>query len=238
MTFSIVPAVKEDIPRFSEIFTAAFTTDSHTLVKAQADGLPMGTVEMSQEWWRDLFDLPEKAAIIKAVEDESGKTLGACGWGKWNFDGSKPALAEGEADPRAEGSWTEPLPADHKPIDVLKKIGSDSMNEWVMKLNQYGKKNMYIFGISVDPVEQGKGIGSALLKFGTDLCDEHQCYAWVHASMAGYPVFRKAGFKEIGKLELNLDDYADGVKWVKDGEEQDWGTYTFRYCKYEPKPKA
>ncbi|KAJ7879338.1 hypothetical protein B0H13DRAFT_1892297 [Mycena leptocephala] len=28
-------------------------------------------------------------------------------------------------------------------------------------------------------------------------------------------------------------DYADGVKRMKDGKEEDWGTYTFGYCKYE-----
>ncbi|KAF8202752.1 acyl-CoA N-acyltransferase [Mycena galopus ATCC 62051] len=238
MTFTLVPALKEDIPRFSEIFTQAFTTDTHTLVKAQADGLPMGTVEMSQDWWADLIDAPERAIIIKAVDTESGKILGACGWGKWNFDGSKPALAEGKEDPRTEEWRPKPLPADHKPIDVLKKIGSDSMKEWQLKLNPYGGKNMYIFGISVDRVEQRKGVGSALLKFGTDMCDEHQCYAWVYASMAGYPLFYKAGFREIGRLEVNLDEYANGVKWMKDGNEQDWGMYTFRYCKYEPKPRA
>ncbi|KAJ7256172.1 hypothetical protein B0H12DRAFT_518422 [Mycena haematopus] len=238
MTFSIVPAVKEDVPRFSEISTAAFANDSNTLIKAQADGLPMGTVDMRNDWWIPLFDLPEKCVIIKAVDDETGKILGMCGWAKWNFDGSKPALAEGEEDPRAEEYRPKPLPADHKPIDVWKKISHDSMNEWQRKLNPYGGKNMCIFGISVDPVEQGKGVGKALLKFGTDMCDEHQCYAWVHSSMAGYPVFVKAGFKEIGKLEANLDDYADGVKWVKDGKEHDWGTYTFRYCKYDPKPRT
>ncbi|KAJ7878424.1 hypothetical protein B0H13DRAFT_2346558 [Mycena leptocephala] len=110
MTFSLVPAVKEDIPRFSEISTAASTTDSHTLVKAQADGLPMGTVEMD-EYWTDLIDLPEKYTIIKAVDDESGKILGLCGWGKWNFDGSQPVLAEGEEDPRKEQYCPKPLPA-------------------------------------------------------------------------------------------------------------------------------
>ncbi|KAJ7878425.1 hypothetical protein B0H13DRAFT_1631196 [Mycena leptocephala] len=69
------------------------------------------------------------------------------------------------------------------------------MNAWQMKLNPVGGKNMYIFGISVDPVEQ---VRSAFFKFGTDMCDEHQCYAWVHASMAGYPLFHKAGFRESG----------------------------------------
>ncbi|KAJ7879329.1 hypothetical protein B0H13DRAFT_1892288 [Mycena leptocephala] len=28
-------------------------------------------------------------------------------------------------------------------------------------------------------------------------------------------------------------DYTDGVKRMKDGKEEDWGTYTFGYCKYE-----
>jgi hypothetical protein len=53
------------------------------------------------------------------------------------------------------------------------------------------------------------------------MCDEYQWYAWVNSSMDRYPMFVKAGFKEIWKLEVNLDDYADGVKWVKNGKEQD-----------------
>ncbi|KAJ6583422.1 hypothetical protein DFH09DRAFT_911503 [Mycena vulgaris] len=65
---------------------------------------------------------------------------------------------------------------------------------------------MYIFGISVDPLEQRKGVGLALLKFRTDMCDAH----WLHSCVAGYPVFRKARFEEIGRLEVNLDDYANG----------------------------
>jgi hypothetical protein len=28
-------------------------------------------------------------------------------------------------------------------------------------------------------------------------------------------------------------DYTDGVKWMKNGKEKDWGTYTFRHCQYE-----
>ncbi|KAJ7847402.1 hypothetical protein B0H13DRAFT_1907330 [Mycena leptocephala] len=47
--------------------------------------------------------------------------------------------------------------------------------------------------------------------------------------MAGYPAFRKVGFEDIGRLEVDLDDYADGIKWVKDRKEKDWGKYTFRH---------
>jgi hypothetical protein len=49
-------------------------------------------------------------------------------------------------------------------------------------------------------------VGSALLTFGTDRCDAHQCYAWVNSSMAGYPAFRKAGFEDVGMLEVDVTD--------------------------------
>ncbi|KAJ7865820.1 hypothetical protein B0H13DRAFT_1898381 [Mycena leptocephala] len=73
---------------------------------------------------------------------------------------------------------------------------------------------MYIFDISVDLLERRKVVGSALLKFGTDI-------------MAWYPAFRKAGFEDIGRLEVDVDDCADGVKRVKNGKEEDWVTWTF-----------
>jgi ribosomal protein S18 acetylase RimI-like enzyme len=100
-------------------------------------------------------------------------------------------------------------------------------------------ENMYIFDISVDHLDQRKGVGSALLKFGTDRCDAHQCYTWVHSSMARYPAFRKSGFREIGRLEVDLNDYANGVKWVNfEGRERGLGDIHFRHIKYEPKHRV
>jgi hypothetical protein len=52
------------------------------------------------------------------------------------------------------------------------------------------------------------------------MCDAHQCCACDHSSMAGYPAFRSAGFIEIGRLEVNLDGYADGVRCVNYGKEE------------------
>jgi hypothetical protein len=90
-----------------------------------------------------------------------------------------------------------PPPLDHKPIDVLKNIVCDDRKQW---------------GDGPLTLSHKGGVCSVLLKVETEMCDPHQCYAWVHSSMAGYLVFRKAGLKEIGRLEVNLDDYADGIK--------------------------
>jgi hypothetical protein len=44
--------------------------------------------------------------------------------------------AEGEEDPRAENYRPKPLPADQKPIDVLKKLANDDRKKWEMDLNR------------------------------------------------------------------------------------------------------
>ncbi|KAJ7897531.1 hypothetical protein B0H13DRAFT_1884637 [Mycena leptocephala] len=111
---------------------------------------------------------PEQHANVKAVDDETGMIRAMWG-GASGFDGTKPALAEGEEDPRAERYRPKPLPADQKPIDVLKELANEDRKKWEMDLNR------------------------ARL-------------------MAGYPAFRKVGFEDIGRLEVALDDYADGVE--------------------------
>jgi hypothetical protein len=42
--------------------------------------------------------------------------------------------------------------------------------------------------------------------------------------MAGYAAFRNAGFKEMARLEVTLDDFSDGVKWMKDGTQEEGPT--------------
>jgi hypothetical protein len=45
-----------------------------------------------------------------------------------------------------------------QPIGVLKRIASDNRKKWELALNPHREKNMYIFGISVDPLEQRKSV--------------------------------------------------------------------------------
>jgi hypothetical protein len=61
------------------------------------------------------------------------------------------------------------------------------------------------------------------------------CVGWGKWNFDGVKPALMSRFKEIRRLEVNLDDYADGVKCVNNGKEEDWGRYIFRYCKCAPK---
>ncbi len=79
-------------------------------------------------------------------------------------------------------------------------------------------------------------MGSAFIKWGTDKADEDDVRCWVHASEAGWPAFKKAGFEVVGTLELDLDQYASEQRKFADGRpEEKWGKYAFRYMQREPR---
>ncbi|KAF9909586.1 hypothetical protein BX616_011126 [Lobosporangium transversale] len=126
-------------------------------------------------------------------------------------------------------------------IGELRQTTNNAMVHYSKYIMVPGIKCRYIYGISVAPAYQGQGIGSALLKWGTDKADEEGVSCWVSSSMSGWPAFAKAGFVEVGRLELNLDDYAQGIKRkIRSGEdsvvkrEEDWGTYIWRWMRRDP----
>lgn len=104
---------------------------------------------------------------------------------------------------------------------------------------------MYIYGISVHPAHQGKGIGRALIRYGTRKADEAQVKAWVHASdnPASVAAFQKEGFveQEWATLKVELDEYAsrpvepENVSAVANGR---WGSYTWRHMLREPQTSS
>jgi len=54
-----------------------------------------------------------------------------------------------------------------------------------------------------------RGAGSMLIKWGTNLADEQQLPCYVEASPAGAGLYRKYGFEEVDKLELDLRPWVD-----------------------------
>jgi hypothetical protein len=52
-----------------------------------------------------------------------------------------------------------------------------------------------------------------LIKWGRVIVDSEGVYCWVSSSDKGWGTFQKMGFREVGRLSVDLDDFADeGVK--------------------------
>lgn len=93
-------------------------------------------------------------------------------------------------------------------IERLEEMEDEDMKRWQTILMPPGSKCVIVTGLSVSPKHQEKGVGSALLKWGTDKADEHDVFMWVHSSEESYKVFSNSGFEVTGVLDLDLDAWA------------------------------
>ncbi|KAG0346233.1 hypothetical protein BG004_002132 [Podila humilis] len=243
--FMLVPATEHDIDAIAEISGDSFLDDTNTLLKAVWKGDNFHRHGF-KEYLHDLIVHP-KSNIIVAREglDGSGKVLGSIIWMKRGYpeDGSAPSTPDMPTTTTTTASFPCPPapvqpPSPDSPLTVteLEKTSDNAMQHYVSLLMPTETVCRFICGLSVAPAHQGRGIGSALIKWGTDKADEEGVFCWVSSSMGAVPAYAKAGFKEVGKLQLTLDDYAQGrsrqVVGVS-GEivEEPWGDYVWRWMR-------
>ncbi|KAJ3117238.1 hypothetical protein HDU96_007497 [Phlyctochytrium bullatum] len=218
---ALAPATLADVDAMAGIFTAAFASDIHTQMKVC--GKPPNDMENGMkgalESW---IQTPDRRVATKAIDTETGEMAG---WVVWGSFGYLPAPPKPNTPAPAPD---QPQPELTDPIKRLEALTNADMKRWIDHIMPDGVKCMYIIAISVHPTYQGRGVGSALIRKGTEKADEDGVFCWVHASEAGHRAFAKAGFEERERLTINLDDYAPERAVLPAGREC-WGEYTFRY---------
>jgi GNAT superfamily N-acetyltransferase len=247
--FSLHPATPHDIPTLAAISSLAFKADTHTRLKELVKGSDHAE-EMKPVLKMWMNTPPGRCSLIKAVSE--GKVVGWVCWGFRGVDGpvlaaeslkAKPEVrsqesGEVESELKEEvevvgGKRQEENSEDTKKnanIQVLEDLTNSSMASYQATLMPTGTKCLFIIAIAVLPSHQGRGIGRSLIKWGTQLADENGVFCWIHSSDAGRRVFEKEEFGEVGRLEVNLDEYAGGVT-NEAGRDGRWGPYVFRYMK-------
>jgi ribosomal protein S18 acetylase RimI-like enzyme len=246
--FSIQLASAEDAPLLGKISGDSFLTDRHTQMKGL--GKDPYNLEKSMTGYIAQQVLSPKTVLLKAVDNGTGEIAG---WVLWSFRGftvEETAEIRG-AVPHANNNSTSTMkslvqsrdkdkPSQTKkdrdiveddPIKQLEKMTDADMESWMSKLMPEGTKCMYVGSLCVAPKWQSKGVGSALLQWGTKTADAAGVFIWVHSSADAWQMYEKYGFKVVGTLDVDLDQYAPAPAPNNGGK---WGHYVFRYMKREP----
>lgn len=241
-TFTISRASLSDVAWIGEISTRAFDKDTHSQMKimgqrpgAFAQGMAMGA--------RSWVESP-RAVLIKATDDRDGTIVGSCAWGFRGVDfdcspGEDTSISQEKTgdDSIVKVDEDQPEPAGSEKIKALEAMTSKHMYDFMDRQMPEGSKCIFIGGISVDPRYEGLGVGSQLLRWGTENADRLGAFSWVHSSEAGWALFSKHGYEEADRLTFDLDEWAVGpppADGVFAGREK-WGKYTFRYGLRLPK---
>jgi GNAT superfamily N-acetyltransferase len=113
-------------------------------------------------------------------------------------------------------------------------LSSHHFAEMEVKLLPLGERVLYCCSIGVHPTHQGRGVGTALVRWACDKADADGVTVWVHASEAAHPILSRAGFEVVETLTLDLDEWATKDR-VVDRAKQPWGKYMFRYMVRQPR---
>jgi GNAT superfamily N-acetyltransferase len=249
--FCVRPARYDDIPVLAAISEDAFECDSQTEMKSHGQ-TPFSMREYSLTSLPSYIDHPT-IRTIQAVEEGTGAVMGFCIWGFRGVD--PPAFPKDQLGVRPQPT-AEPRPAarDDPPKDTadgapatrtdpddpvarLVKLTDADLEHWSKTVMPSGTACLFVIGLSVSPAFQRRGVGSALLKWGTDLADAGSTFAWVHSSAGAWRAYAKAGFKTIRTLDVDLDEYAPVPAPADRFEGGKWGHYVFRYMVYGTLPK-
>jgi GNAT superfamily N-acetyltransferase len=260
-TYTITGVRLEDVPEVGQISRDAFVDDRQTQMK-NLGSEPYDMKQITMDSLPGLLHNP-RCIAIKAVDNESGEIMGVCNWGFRGFKPEEMPKVQGKPLPldkpaetatdskdsndqqdekkqqhATDGKGKEHLKEEEEtdPITRLQAMTGADLEAWMEEVMPEGTRCLFIVGLSVSPKYQGRGVGSALLRWGTDICDSEGVFAWVHSSEPAWPMYGKCGFQVIRCLDVDLDEYAP-VPPPNEGPNAKWGHYVFRYMKYFGKQK-
>ncbi|KAI7784119.1 acetyltransferase [Diaporthe eres] len=244
-SFTLKPVVPSDFPAMAEMCGLAFETDRHTMLKAAHPTKPYNHaagMTGAFEYW--VSRPAGSLELTKAVDDATGEILGFVCWGM-NLDqagtskdqsnsGDDPPPGESEKSDTTVPEDTDP-PQDPTldPLDQLEEMTSSHLAAFQGRFKN--TRCMYVITLTVHPKYQGRGVGPALIKQGTNRADAEGALCWVHSSEAGVYTYKKCGFEEDDTLEIDLDDWERNLDIKPPAGDDKWGTYTFRYLIRQPK---
>lgn len=180
---------KDDIPALVQVEREAFSESAAMqLMYPPSPSAPAniasGVLNYERAWRTDA-----NAKFLKAALPD-GKIIGMAKW-YLLLD------AEREDDP-----WTAELPENANAELYEHFFGS--LNEARRKVLG-GKRHILMAVLVVDPEYQRMGVGNELLRWGLDLADEEQVECWIDASPAGFGLYKKFGWEEVGAVEIDLE---------------------------------
>ncbi|KAJ5729521.1 uncharacterized protein N7483_004029 [Penicillium malachiteum] len=140
--------------------------------------------------------------VLKATDPTSGAIVG---YGRWHV----PAVLG--VTPNVPGLSEQAQTYAKDPIAFAPEPMNREVNTAFRALLEEGRKrhtterDMMLDLLATLPSCQGRGVGTALLLWGTELADKLQARIYLESTPEGYPLYLKYGWKKIDEATLDLD---------------------------------
>jgi len=228
-SFELTPATRADISRLAYIHVVACLPDN-------AFALYFDTPKEFEKRVVDMLDGQVGHPTwkhIKAVDKETGHVAA---WASWNV----PTDAEiRERDKKAAArSLTAAKALTEGEFDFppgLPMFVQDDTDRWLERWTK-GQRHILCKALFTEPTFQRRGMGNALVAYGSQLADKAGLPIFLQASPFGFPIYTKHGFETVQHLDVDLRVWAPDAQ----GNDKGYGNYQFRYMQRLPQtlPKS
>ena len=192
---------EEEVPKLVEVIIPAFADYSVEQMLGNID-TPESIKAATQRHLRSVRehkDETSRKCAVKCVETTSGNDeLAACAyWLVFN----KPRSPENAYRPDylMSAAWLPEGEQRERGLKALRPV-TEKRAKWTV-----GRGHAILTYMATDPAWRRKGAATAVVKFGMDLCKELGIMAYLEASSAGAPVYKKLGFEVVDQVECDVD---------------------------------
>ncbi|GAQ12171.1 hypothetical protein ALT_9492 [Aspergillus lentulus] len=190
------PAVPADALPLARLHNAAFANDG--LMENMYGPLTQDDPPFANDLQKIIADDPH-SRITKAIDTQSGQIVG---WSMWSIYPDAEALATAAEEARKRA--TTPPASSLCPQLYLdyQELKARLREKWIG-----GRAVAILQVLAVHPDYQGRGIGTKLLMVGVEEARRLGLPAWLEASEAGYSVYKRCGFYDAERMELDFAKY-------------------------------
>lgn len=188
-----------DADAVSNVFSDSFSEDG--INKRVFPSTSAGARASIRNWLGGGLKDPHSRYVL-AVDDSQSGDAAVVAMAKWVVPSAKPPSAEGE-EWAAKMAWPE---------DVDGALGKEffTMLEKKHREHMGSRPHWYLELLAVRKSHHGQGLGKRLLSWGLERADKDGVEAYLQASPAGAPLYRKYGFEDIETVRVSrADDYPE-----------------------------
>ncbi|KAK9896416.1 acyl-CoA N-acyltransferase [Cystobasidium minutum MCA 4210] len=193
--------------------TSVFSRVIDNLPEMTAGSVPEATIQAHERDIRKRLST-KNALVTVAIVPTSDNGEEIAGWAMWKISDEPQPIEE------------EPKPVTSEHDDEQARLAKFCLQDFKSALAKYrniytaGKRNVRLCNLFTHPAFHRRGIGSRLIKQGTDLADQKGYIAFLEASPMGKALYEKHGFEQVDSFTLDM------ARYTSSAEKEDMQLYT------------
>ncbi|PWY85894.1 acyl-CoA N-acyltransferase [Aspergillus heteromorphus CBS 117.55] len=200
MPFTIRYATEQDAPNLAIINIVSFRHQpmwDNLFPSVNIDGvLPLKTARCLDKL------VSPQVHVVAAVDDETGQIIG---YARWVIPGEPTSVVE--LSPVGAETLAGHANGKAYPENMRKDVHARFWDMLKGKQESYVQEDDFVLEfLATIPEAQGKGVGTALLRWGLERADARNARVYLEATTDGYSLYRKFGWEDLEEMRMDFTE--------------------------------